>query len=98
MNNLGVTNVETKKYINKEDDFFKNNFVGFFPSDYLNRFIQFHALMKQKQSLYQFVISNKERAGEEGEKWQSLHNSYFYLIALDLLVSKISLYQTIRKF
>ena len=37
-----MTNVEIKKYINKEDDDFKNNFIGGFPSDYVNRFIQFH--------------------------------------------------------
>ena len=45
MNSLGVTNVEIKKYINKEDDDFK------IISGYINRFIQFHVLMKQKISL-----------------------------------------------
>ena len=103
MNNLGLTNVEIKKYINKEDDDFKNNFVGVFPSDYVNRFTQFHVLMEQKQSPSIIVIVNTERAGEEGEYcWSFLDldppkQLHFYSIVLDLLVSKISLYKTIRK-
>ena len=42
MDNFGMTNIEIKKYINKEDDDFKNNFVVGFTSDYVNRFMQFH--------------------------------------------------------
>ena len=42
-----MRNVEIKVYINNEDCFLKN-FVGVFPFDYVNRFIQFHVLMKQK--------------------------------------------------
>ena len=34
MNNLGMTNVEIRKYINKDD--FKKHFVGVFLSDYVN--------------------------------------------------------------
>ena len=35
-------------------------------SDYVNRFIQFQVLTKQKQYPYPFVIMNIEKAGEEG--------------------------------
>ena len=33
--------------------------------------MQFHILIKQKQSLYPFVIMNTESAREEGEHWWS---------------------------
>ena len=47
--------------------------IRVFPSHYVNRFIQFHVLMKQKQSPYPFVIMNTEMAGEEGEQqWSFL--------------------------
>ena len=42
MDNFGMTNIEIRKYINKEDDDFKNNFVVGFTSDYVSRFMQFH--------------------------------------------------------
>ena len=50
--------------------FFKK-FVCVFPSDYVNRFIQFHVLMKQKQSPYPFVVMSTERVSEKGEHWWS---------------------------
>ena len=51
-----MKNVEIEKYINKEDDNFLKN--SCFPAHYVNRFIQFHVLMKQ--NLISLSICNYE--------------------------------------
>ena len=45
----GISNEEVIKFFeNVEDNDIKENFVGVFPSNYINKFISFHEMVKEK--------------------------------------------------
>ena len=58
---LGISNVEIKRFINKENDYLKRNFVGVFPSNFINYFISSNKLMKERNSTYHLTIMNIDR-------------------------------------
>lgn len=43
--------------------------VGVFPSNFVNRYISFHKLMKKEHAKYPFIILNTGRAGQKGTGW-----------------------------
>ena len=66
----GISNDEVIKFFeNVEDNDIKENFVGVFPSNYINRFISFHEMSKEKK--YPFIIMNTDRANKDGTHWWS---------------------------
>ena len=67
----GISNLETERITkNSNNDDLVDNFVGVFSSDKMNKFIDFHGLMKEKSNAkYPFLISNTNRAGTTGTHW-----------------------------
>lgn len=54
---LGIS----KRFINKENDYLKRNFVGVFPYNFINYFISSNKLMKERNSTYHLTIMNIDR-------------------------------------
>ena len=68
----GISNDEVVKFFeNEKDDDLKENFVGVFPSNYINKFISFHQMAREKTKKYPFIIMNTDRANEPGTHWWS---------------------------
>ena len=68
----GISNDEVVKFFeNEKDDDLKENFVGVFPSNYINKFISFHQMAREKTKKYPFIIMNTDRANEQGTHWWS---------------------------
>ena len=68
---LGISNFEIERIINSsQTGDLKNNFVGVFPSNKINRFINFHSMMREKPNeKYPILVSNTDRTGAEGTHW-----------------------------
>ena len=50
------------------------NFVGVFPSNYLNRFINHSAMIEDKKGKYPFIIANTDASNKEGtNSWNILN-------------------------
>ena len=64
--------VELDEYIEKENDGINKNFVGFFLSNVINCFINFHNLMKRKNAAYPFMIMNTDRSDKKETHWWSM--------------------------
>ena len=68
----GISNEEVIKFFeNVEDNDIKENFVGVFPSNYINKFISFHEMAKEKTKKYPFIIINANRSDKPGTHWWS---------------------------
>ena len=66
----GISNVTIEKFINeREDDDFKNNFIGVFSSNQIFRFINFHKLINEKNVQHPFMIMNTDRDNKKGTHW-----------------------------
>lgn len=72
---LGISNFEIEMIINSsQNEDLKNNFVGVFPSDKMNRFINFYSMIRGKpDAKYPLLISNTDRTGTEGIHWWGFH-------------------------
>ena len=85
MSDLGISNFEIEKIIkssNNED--LINNFFSVFSSDKMNKFIDFHRIMKKRPAKYLFLLSDTDRAGNtEKHSWEILDihpkTEYFFL-------------------
>ena len=49
-----------------------NNFVGIFPLNYMNKFINHAAMISEKKGKYPFIIANTDSAGKSGIHWWSI--------------------------
>ena len=68
----GISNEEVIKFFeNVEDNDIKENFVGVFPSNHINKFISFHELAKEANKKYSFIIMNTDRSDKAGTHWWS---------------------------
>ena len=68
----GISNEEVIKFFeNVKDNDIKENFVGVFPSNYINKFISFHEMAKEKTKKYSFIIMNTDRSDKPGTHWWS---------------------------
>ena len=68
----GISNEEVIKFFrNEKDDDIQENFVGVFPSNYINKFISFHEMAKEKTKKYPFIIMNTDRSDKAGTHWWS---------------------------
>ena len=66
----GISNVTIEKFINeREDDDFKNNFIGVFSSNQIFRFINFHKLINEKNVQHPFMIMNTDSDNKKGTHW-----------------------------
>ena len=68
----GISNFQIENAIrNIGGDVLKNNFVGVFPSNYMNKFID-HASMISSKGKYTFVIANTDNSKKPGVHWWSI--------------------------
>ena len=68
----GISSEEVTKFFeNEEDEDLKENFVGIFPSNYINKFISFHEMAREKNTKYPFIIMNTDRSDKSGTHWWS---------------------------
>ena len=49
-----------------------NNFVGVFPSNYINKFIDHTAMIKEKGGKYPFIMANTNASSKQGAHWWSI--------------------------
>ena len=68
--NKRISNSQIENAIeNIDDEDLNDNFVGFFPSDHLNKFINHAAMISEKKAKYSFVIANTDSGEKEGTYW-----------------------------
>ena len=69
----GISNETIEDFFEKvNDDDLKNNFIGVFPSNFINKFISFHSIIKHKPKVkYPFIIMNTDRSDRTGTHWWS---------------------------
>ena len=69
----GISNEAIEDFFEKvNDEDLKNNFIGVFPSNYINRFIYYHSIMKDRSKVkYPFIIMNTDRSDRAGTHWWS---------------------------
>ena len=68
----GISNTQIEKAFREIDDpDLLENFVGVFPSDYLNKFVN-HTAMINNFGKYPFIIANTDDSKKEGTHWWSI--------------------------
>ena len=69
----GISNEAIDDFFEKIDDKdLKNNFIGVFPSNFVNKFISHHSIIKSKPKIkYPFIIMNTDRSDRPGTHWWS---------------------------
>ena len=69
----GISNEAIDDFFEKaKDDDLKNNFIGVFPSNFINKFISHHSIIKSKPKVkYPFIIMNTDRSDRSGTHWWS---------------------------
>ena len=69
----GISNEAIEDFfeiVNDED--LKNNFIGVFPSNFINKFISYHSIIKDRSKVkYPFIIMNTDRSDRAGTHWWS---------------------------
>ena len=71
----GISNFQIENAIKKiGDEDVLDNFVGVFPSNYMNRFINHSAMIEEKKGKYPFIIANTDADNEKGTHWWSILN------------------------
>ena len=69
----GISNEAIEDFFEKvNDEDLKNNFIGVFPSNFINRFISYHSIIKDRSKVkYPFIIMNTDRSDRAGTHWWS---------------------------
>ena len=69
----GISNDAIEDFFEKiNDEDLRNNFIGVFPSNFINRFISHHSIIKNKPKVkYPFIIMNTDRSDRNGTHWWS---------------------------
>ena len=67
----GISNETIEDFFEKvDDDDLKNNFIGVFPSNFINKFISYHLIIKDRSKVkYPFIIMNTDRSDRAGTHW-----------------------------
>ena len=82
----GISNFQIENTIeNIGDDDLKNNFVGVFLPNYMNRFID-HASMISSKGKYPFIIANTDNSEKPGLQWWSILDIKQKLIYFSLIL------------
>ena len=99
----GITNIQIETALNNiNDPDTDDNFVGVFPANNMNRFIDYKSLISEKKGKYPFIIANKDSSDKAGMHWWSMldiepRTDLFFLILLVSMVLKASQYRTIKR-
>ena len=68
----GISNFQIEEAFKKiDDEDLLNNFVGVFPSNYMNKFIN-HAAMIEDSSKFPFIIANTDASNKPDVHWWSI--------------------------
>ena len=68
----GISNFQIEKaFKNIEDDDLNDTFVGVFPSNYMNKFIDHDSMISDKEK-YLFSIANLDNSEKPGVHWWSI--------------------------
>ena len=69
----GISNEAIEDFFEKvNDEDITNNFIGVFPSNFINRFISYHSIIKDRSKVkYPFIIMNTDRSDRVGTHWWS---------------------------
>ena len=71
----GISNFQIENAIKEiGDEDLLDNFVGVFPSNYMNRFINHSAMIEEKKGKYPFIIGNTDANNKKGTHWWSILN------------------------
>ena len=71
----GISNFQIENAIKKiGDKDLLENFVGVFPSNYMNRFINHSAMIEEKKVKYPFIIANTDASNKKGTHWWNIIN------------------------
>ena len=69
----GIINFQTEEaFKNTKDEDVNNNFVGIFPSNYINKFIDHASMISDKKGKYPFIIANTDSSSKSGTHWWSI--------------------------
>ena len=69
----GISNFQIENAIsNIGDDDLISNFVGVFPSNHMNKFINHAAMISAKEGRYPFVIANTDDSSKGGTHWWTI--------------------------
>ena len=74
MAGVDISNFKIEKIIeNSGNDDLQKSFVGVFPSNKINQFIDFHTMMRERKDMkHPFLISNTDRSDKLGTHWWSI--------------------------
>ena len=69
----GISNEAIEDFFEKiNDEDLKSNFIGVFPSNFINKFISYHSIIKDRSNVkYPFIIMNTDRSDRAGTHWWS---------------------------
>ena len=71
----GISNFQIENVLkNMNDDDTDDNFVGVFPSNHMNKFIDHAAMISEKKGTYLFVIANTDNSEKGGMHWWNILN------------------------
>ena len=87
----GISDVQIEEaFRNIDGSDINNNFVGAFPSNHMNKFIDHKLIISEKKGKKPFIRANTDHSSKRGTHWWSILNivpksNIFFLILLDLM-------------
>ena len=71
----GITNFQIEEaFKNINDNDINDNFVGFFLSNHMNKFINHASMISQKKGKYLFIVANTASSSKSRTHWWSVLN------------------------
>ena len=71
----GISNFQIEDAIKRiGDEDLLNNFVGVFPSNHMNKFINHSTMIEEKKGKYPFIIAKTDDSSEKGTHWWIILN------------------------
>lgn len=66
----GISNILIEKaFRDLNDEDIDDNFVGVFPGNHINRFINCKTMMLEKKGKYTFIVPNIDSSDKDGTQW-----------------------------
>ena len=66
----GISNFQIEKtFKNINDPDVNNNFIGVFPANHMNKFVDYKAMIAEKKGKYPFIIANTDNSEKGGVHW-----------------------------
>ena len=88
---VGISNFQIEEaFKNMGDGDINDYFVGAFPSNHINKFIDHKLMISEKQGKYPFIIANTDNSSKGGTYWWSIldiepKGDIFFFILLNLM-------------